>query len=99
MLTGGSVDLHYGDSMSSTYASGPVAQDIAAIAGLSMPQQAFAAISDTNDTVVMEDSNGIFGLGFPSMRCVLNAFFVVQAFTYKSSEVQSAVITAKVYIY
>ncbi|KAF8476662.1 aspartic peptidase domain-containing protein [Russula ochroleuca] len=63
---GGSVTLLYGDSSTGTHASGPVAQDVAAIAGLSMSQQPFAAISDTNSTAVMHGSNGIFGLGFPS---------------------------------
>ena len=65
---GGSVNLLYGDSFTGAYASGPVAQDVAAVAGLSMPQQAFAAISNTNNTVVMYGLNGIFGLGFPSAR-------------------------------
>lgn len=68
---GGSVDLLYGDSLTGTYANGPVAQDVGAIAGLSMPQQVFAAVSDTNTTGVMHGSNGIFGLGFPGARCVL----------------------------
>ncbi|KAA1469639.1 acid protease [Dentipellis sp. KUC8613] len=63
---GGSVALQYGDSLTGTHAKGPVAQDTASIAGLSMPQQPFAAISDTNNTSVMNGANGIFGLGFPS---------------------------------
>jgi hypothetical protein len=73
---GGSVDLLYGDSLTGTYASGPLAQDVAAVAGLSMPQQAFAAISNTNNTGVMYGLNGIFGLGFPSARCVPNIYFL-----------------------
>lgn len=68
---GGSVTLLYGDSRTATHAIGPVAQDVAAIAGLSMSQQPFAAIYDTNATAVRNGSNGIFGLGFPSERCVL----------------------------
>ena len=63
---GGSVNLLHGDSLTGTYASGPLAQDVAAVAGLSMPQQAFAAISDTNHTGVMYGLNGNFGLEFPS---------------------------------
>ncbi|THH20596.1 hypothetical protein EW146_g805 [Bondarzewia mesenterica] len=63
---GGSVSLLYGDSLTGTHANGPVGQDTASIAGLSMPQQPFAAISDTNNTSVMTSSNGILGLGFPS---------------------------------
>jgi hypothetical protein len=69
--TGGVVSLVYGDSSTGTLASGPVAQDVGAIAGLSMDQQAFAAISDTNSTAVVQGTNGIFGLGFPSGRYVL----------------------------
>ncbi|KAI0059646.1 acid protease [Artomyces pyxidatus] len=69
---GGSVDLLYGDSLTGTHASGPVAQDVGTIAGISMPQQAFAAISDTNSTSVMNGANGIFGLGFPSSSQVQN---------------------------
>jgi hypothetical protein len=72
---GGAVNLQYGDSTSGTYASGPVAQDVAAIAGLSMSQQTFMAVSDTNNTAVMADTNGIIGLGFPSARYVLDVFF------------------------
>jgi Eukaryotic aspartyl protease len=70
-LAGGSVNLLYGDSLTGTHASGPVAQDVAVVAGLSMSQQPFAAISDTNNTSVMQGANGIFGLGFPGGRCVL----------------------------
>ncbi|KAH9983325.1 aspartic peptidase domain-containing protein [Russula compacta] len=79
MAAGGSVELLYGDSSTGTHASGPVAQDVAAIAGLSMSQQVFAAVSDTNSTAVMPGTNGIFGLGFPSesqvQRAAINAKF------------------------
>lgn len=74
MPAGGSVQLLYGDSFTGTHASGPVAQDVAAIAGLSMSQQVFAAVNDTNSTAVGRGTNGIFGLGFPSERWVLNTF-------------------------
>jgi len=65
-LAGGSVNLSYGDSLTGTHANGPVAQDIVAIAGLSMPRQPFAAISDTNNSGLTYGASGIFGLGFPS---------------------------------
>ena len=61
--TGASVALFYGDSLTGTHAIGPVGQDTVALAGLSIPQQPFAAISDTNNTSVMTGANGIFGLG------------------------------------
>jgi hypothetical protein len=70
-LAGGVANLSYGDSSTGTHANGPVAQDVVAIAGLSMAQQVFAAVSDTNSTAVMQGTNGIFGLGFPSERYVL----------------------------
>ncbi|KAI0270042.1 acid protease [Gloeopeniophorella convolvens] len=76
---GGSVNLLYGDSTTGTHATGPVVEDTATIAGLSMPQQVFAAVSDTNNTSVMQGANGIFGLGFPSgsqvQAAVINAKF------------------------
>lgn len=76
---GGVISLLYGDSLTGTLASGPVAQDVGAMAGLSMAQQAFVAVSDTNSTAVMQGSNGIFGLGFPSashvQTAVINARF------------------------
>jgi Eukaryotic aspartyl protease len=65
---GAPVNIRYGDSKTGTHASGPVTQDIVAIAGLAMSQQAFIAVSDTNNTGVMRGANGIFGLGFPSER-------------------------------
>ena len=68
---GGDVSLSYGDSLTGTHASGPVAQDSGTLAGLSMAQQAFAAVSDTNSTAVTQGTNGILGLGFPSERYVL----------------------------
>jgi hypothetical protein len=72
---GGPVNLRYGDSLTGTHASGTVAQDVAAIAGLSMSQQVFVAVWDTNITAVMYGANGIFGLGFPGGRCVMNDQF------------------------
>lgn len=75
-LTGGTVNLLYGDSSTGTHASGPIAQDTTTVAGLALPQQPFAAISDTNNTSVMQGANGIFGLGFPSGRCVLHTLML-----------------------
>ncbi|KAN0127433.1 aspartic peptidase [Lactarius tabidus] len=76
---GGSVNLLYGDSLTGTHASGPIAQDTTTVAGLALPQQAFAAISNTNNTSVMQGANGIFGIGFPSgslvQAAVINAKF------------------------
>ncbi|KAJ7045952.1 aspartic peptidase domain-containing protein [Mycena alexandri] len=64
--TGGNVTMRYGDSKTGTYASGPIAMTTAAIAGVSIENQLFAAIDDTTNTVVKFGAAGIFGLGFPS---------------------------------
>jgi len=60
------VTMKYGDSTTGTYASGPVGKDTATIAGLSVPNQQFAAIDNTTSSAVSFGSAGILGLGFPS---------------------------------
>nr|GAT49688.1 predicted protein [Mycena chlorophos] len=65
-LTGANVTMNYGDSTTATFATGPVAQDTIAIAGVAIDNQLFAAISDTTNSVVEFGAAGIFGLGFPS---------------------------------
>lgn len=66
--TGASVSLQYGDSTTGTHASGPVVMDTVAVAGLSMENQAFAAVNSTDNSAVQNGGAGIFGLGFPSQR-------------------------------
>lgn len=68
--TGGDVRLTYGDSTSGTFALGPVGQADATLAGLKITGQPFAAMNATNNTV-LSHAAGIFGLGFPSARCVV----------------------------
>ena len=58
----------YGDSHTGTHASGPIGKDRAGLATLSVADQYFAAISDTNTTVLETGSAGIFGIGFPPIR-------------------------------
>ncbi|KAF9223072.1 acid protease [Gyrodon lividus] len=57
--------LIYGDSMTGTHATGPIGYDLVSIAGLGLQNQYFAAINNTNTSVVETGSTGIFGLGFP----------------------------------
>ncbi|KAH8090996.1 acid protease [Cristinia sonorae] len=64
------VDLRYGDSKTGTHASGPVMLDTVSVAGLSMDDQPFAAINDTDNGAVNNGASGIFGLGFPSQSYV-----------------------------
>ncbi|KAF7322196.1 Peptidase A1 domain-containing protein [Mycena kentingensis (nom. inval.)] len=64
--TGANVTMRYGDSTTGTYATGNVAMDTVAIAGVAIDNQMFAAIEDTTNTVVQFGAAGIFGLSFPS---------------------------------
>ncbi|KAH8088925.1 acid protease [Cristinia sonorae] len=61
------MDVHilYGDSHTGTHAFGPIGKDRAGIASLSVQEQYFAAIIDTNTTVLETGSAGILGIGFP----------------------------------
>lgn len=69
--TGLNVELLYGDSRTGTHATGPIGQDTVGIAGLAVKNQYFAAIVDTNTTIMETGSAGILGLGFPAIRSVL----------------------------
>jgi len=68
--------MNYGDSTTGTYASGPVGNTTATIAGLSVTDQQFAAIDNTTSSAVLYGAAGIFGLGFPTgsviQRSVVN---------------------------
>jgi hypothetical protein len=62
------INLLYGDSLTGTHAAGTVGKDTGGIAGLSIADQVFGAVTDTNNTSVMNGASGILGLGFPSAR-------------------------------
>lgn len=64
------MQLFYGSSSDNTYAFGLIGTDTVSVAGLSLPQQYFAAINSTNTTIGETGSGGIFGLGFPINRLV-----------------------------
>ncbi|KAI9457021.1 aspartic peptidase domain-containing protein [Russula earlei] len=66
------VRLEYGDSLTGTFAQGPVGMDIAGVSGLRIQNQYFAAISETNTSVLQTGSAGIFGLGFPVNSIIWN---------------------------
>ena len=72
----------YGDSRTGTQASGPIGTDTAGIAGLSVPDQCFAAIVETNTTVLNEGTAGILGLGFPPIRSVRDILRVWGSFVH-----------------
>jgi hypothetical protein len=63
--------LKYGDSTSSSSASGPVVNADVTIAGITITKQSLGAINSTDSPVVGPDvpTAGILGLGFPSARC------------------------------
>lgn len=66
--SGLAVHLAYGDSLTGTYAQGPIGKDIAGIANLQLRDQFLAAILETNTSVLQTGTAGIFGLGFPVNR-------------------------------
>ncbi|KAI0777443.1 acid protease [Trametes elegans] len=75
---GQDVRLLYGDSHTGTHASGPIGTDTVTIAGLSVPDQTFAAIVDTNTTVLDTGSAGILGLGFPPISLIWRQLLAAQ---------------------
>ncbi|THU99843.1 acid protease [Dendrothele bispora CBS 962.96] len=58
--------MQYGDSVTGTFASGPIGLGTATIAGIAIRNQAFAAVDQTDNNVVRFGAAGIFGLSFPS---------------------------------
>jgi len=90
--SGVNVTMNYGDSTTGTYASGPVGKDTATIAGLSMPNQTFAAIDNTTNSAVSFGAAGIFGLGFPS-ESVIQQSVVNQQFNNPSTTDELVVST------
>ena len=62
------VRLEYGDSLTGTFAQGPIGMDVVDFAGLRLQDQYLAAISETNTNVVQSGSVGVLGLGFPVNR-------------------------------
>ncbi|KAJ7121273.1 aspartic peptidase domain-containing protein [Mycena crocata] len=77
-LTGANVTMRYGDSSTGTFASGPIAMDTVAIAGVAIRNQMFAAIDDTTNSVVQFGAAGIFGLGFPTESQIQGAAVINQ---------------------
>ncbi|KAG5652142.1 hypothetical protein H0H81_006125 [Sphagnurus paluster] len=68
--------LNYGDSRTGTHAFGLIGKDTVDLAGLTMQDQFFAAINDTNTSVEDTGSAGIFGLGFPVNSVIWTAVFI-----------------------
>jgi Eukaryotic aspartyl protease len=66
--TGLEARLLYGDSTTGTHAYGLIGRDTVSLAGFTLGSQYFAAINDTNTTVLDTGCAGIFGLGFPLNR-------------------------------
>jgi len=69
--SGLNISFLYGDSLTGTHANGVTGEDTVRVAGVTLPNQYFAAISDTNSSVLQTGLAGIFGLGFPVNRCVV----------------------------
>lgn len=75
--TGLDAKLMYGDSSTGTHAYGPIGQDTVGLAGINLQGQYFAAINNTNTSVLLAGSAGIFGLGFPINRSAEVVLFCV----------------------
>lgn len=72
------VTIVYGDSNTGTYARGVIGYDSVSLAGLTLQNQYFAAINDTNTSVVQTRCSGIFGLGFPLNSVIWTDTFLNQ---------------------
>ncbi|KAG0693293.1 aspartic peptidase domain-containing protein [Suillus ampliporus] len=70
--------LVYGDSQTGTHARGIIGYDAVSLAGFTLQDQYFAAINDTNTSVVQTGCSGIFGLGFPLNSVIWTDMFVNQ---------------------
>ncbi len=68
--------MNYGDSTTGTSASGPIAFETATLAGISILDQTFGAVTTTTNPTVKYGAAGIFGLGFPSGSKVQEAIVV-----------------------
>ncbi|KAL5522891.1 hypothetical protein ACEPAF_1158 [Sanghuangporus sanghuang] len=71
--------LLYGDSRTGTHAFGLIGADRTGIAGLVLEEQYFAAINETNTSVLDTGSAGIFGLGFPVNSLLWNELYSIAA--------------------
>ncbi|KAJ7038421.1 aspartic peptidase domain-containing protein [Mycena alexandri] len=83
--SGMDVKLLYGDSLTGTHAAGVIGSDTVTFAGISVNNQLFAAINDTDTTVLDTDSAGIFGLGFALNSVIWNQVFAAKFTDSKSS--------------
>jgi hypothetical protein len=71
--TGAQVTLNFGDSLTGTTATGPVNLADTTIAGITLPQNPFAAVDFTNSTIVGSGvpTSGILGLSFPTASHIM----------------------------
>ncbi|KAH9896464.1 acid protease [Cubamyces lactineus] len=77
--TGQNIQLLYGDSRTGTHATGMIGTDTVSIAEMSVPGQYFAAVVDTNTTVLETGSAGILGLGFPPTSLIWRQLLASQS--------------------
>ncbi|OJT03617.1 Aspartic protease [Trametes pubescens] len=72
------VDLRYGDSLTGSYARGLVVRDTVTLAGLTMENQTFAAVDDTDNYAITNGAAGVLGLGFPAQGFVQSAALIAE---------------------
>ena len=68
--SGVDTQLWYGNATIHTAVSGKIGKDTVALAGLTLQDQYFIAVNQTNTTLGLTGSSGIFGLGFPVRRYI-----------------------------
>jgi phytepsin len=87
--TGLGVNLQYGDSKTGTHATGLIGTDAITFAGVSVPNQYFAAINSTSTNALATGSAGIFGLGFALNSVIWNDVFAAKFEAQSSSSKRS----------
>ncbi|KAI0816835.1 acid protease [Trametes gibbosa] len=68
--SGVAVDMRYGDSTTGSYARGKIGRNTVTLAGLTVPDQAFAAVDDTDNYAITNGAAGVLGLGFPAQSFI-----------------------------
>ncbi|KAF9531489.1 aspartic peptidase domain-containing protein [Crepidotus variabilis] len=79
------ISLNYGDSSTATFALGLAGTDTVDVAGITLQDQTFAAINQTNTTLAAIGATGIFGLGFPVNSIVWSEIFQASSQTKTTS--------------
>ncbi|PAV22951.1 acid protease [Pyrrhoderma noxium] len=80
--------LLYGDSRTGTHAYGVIGKDTVSVAGLAIYNQFFAAINDTDTSILNTGSSGLFGFGFPVNSILWNELYTRDTSLRSSSNIE-----------